>query len=106
VWQGNGFGALHEIASVQCDLEGQEEELRASTKVAKTVRDFCGYSKTKQEFIGKYGQRYQYGEASASGMVESSVKQVESKRMDKKQQMGYCEAGRASAGAGADPRAQ
>jgi hypothetical protein len=40
-----------------------------------------------------YGERYRYGEAIATGFVESTVNQVISKRMVKKQQMRWTKKG-------------
>jgi hypothetical protein len=62
-------------------------------ELAKSVRDFYGYIKTNQEFIPNYGERYRYGEAIATGFVESTVNQVVSKRMVKKQQMRWTKQG-------------
>jgi hypothetical protein len=93
LWHGNTFRALQEVQGLQWDLEGYAEELPASTKLAKSVRDFYGYIKTNQEFIPNYGERYRYGEAIATGFVESTVNQVVSKRMVKKQQMRWTKQG-------------
>jgi hypothetical protein len=87
LWHGNAFRALQEIEGVQFALEGYEEELPASTKLAKSVREFYGYIEANERFIPNYGERYRYGEAIATGFVESTVNQVISKRMVKQQQM-------------------
>jgi hypothetical protein len=76
LWHGNAFRALQE-----------EEELPASTKQAKSVRALYGYIEANERFIPNYGERCRYGEAIATGFVESTVHQVISKRMVKKQQM-------------------
>jgi hypothetical protein len=39
--------------------------------------------------VADYGERYRNGEKIASGFVESAINQVVSKRMVKKQQMGW-----------------
>jgi acyl carrier protein phosphodiesterase len=93
LWHGNVFRALQEIESIEWELEGYAEELPASTKLAKSVREFYGYIKTNQEFIPNYGERYRYGEAIATGFVEGAVNQVVSKRMVKKQQMRWTKQG-------------
>ncbi len=93
LWHGNVFRALQEIEHVQWTLEDCEEDVPASAKLAKSVRDFYGYIKTNQEFIPNYGERYRYGEAIATGFVESTVNQVVSKRMVKKQQMRWTKQG-------------
>ena len=97
LWHGNTFRALQEIEGVQWALEDYEEEVPFSMKLAASVREFYGYIKANQQFIPNYGERYRYGEAIATGFVESTVNQMLSKRMVKKQQMRFSEAGRASA---------
>ncbi len=92
-WHGNAFRALQAIKGLQFNLEGYEEELAASTKLAKSVREFCGYIEANQQFIPNEGERYRYGEAIATGFVESTVNQVVSKRMVKKQQMRWTKQG-------------
>jgi hypothetical protein len=42
---------------------------------------------TNAPFIPNYGERYRYGEAIATEFVESTVNQIVSKRLVKKQQM-------------------
>jgi hypothetical protein len=93
LWHGNVFRALQEIQGVQFDLEGYEEEAPCSAKLAKSVREFYGYIEANQQFIPNYGERYRYGEAIATGFVESTVNQVISKRMVKKQQMRWTKKG-------------
>jgi len=92
-WHGNAFRALQAIKGLQFNLEGYEEELAASTKLAKSVREFCGYIEANQQFIPNEGERYRYGEAIATGFVESTVNQVVSKRTVKKQQMRWTKQG-------------
>jgi hypothetical protein len=93
LWHGNVFRALQEIEGVQWELEDCEEAVPASTKLAKSVREFRGYIEANQHFIPNYGERYRYGEAIATGFVESTVNQVVSKRMVKKQQMRWTKRG-------------
>ena len=101
LWHGNAFRALQEIEGVQWVLEDCEDEVPASTKLAKSLREFRGSIEAKVQFIPNYGERYRYGEAIATGFVESTVNQVVSKRMVKKQQMRFSEEGGASAAASA-----
>lgn len=93
LWHGNTFRALQEIQGVHFELEGYEEELPASVKLAKSVREFYGYIEANERFIPNYDERHHYGEAIATGFVESTVNQVVSKRMVKKQQMRWTKKG-------------
>ncbi len=78
---------------MQWALEGCEEEVPFSTKLATSVREFYSYIEVNQQFIPNYGERYRYGEAIATGFVESTVNQVISKQMVKKQQMRWTQKG-------------
>jgi hypothetical protein len=57
------------------------------------VPEFDGYIKANERFIPNYGERYRYGEAIATGFVESTVNQVISRRMVKKQQIRWTKKG-------------
>lgn len=56
-------------------------------KLFKAVSEFHHYIEVNRAFIPNYGDRHRHGEAIASSFVESTVNQVVSKRMVKKQQM-------------------
>jgi hypothetical protein len=58
---------------VQFELASYEEELPASTKLAKSVQKFYGYIEANERFIPNYGDRYRYDEVIATGFVESTV---------------------------------
>lgn len=51
------------------------------------------YISRNRSFIPNYGERYRYGEAISTAFVESTVNQVVSKRMAKKQQMCWSKQG-------------
>jgi hypothetical protein len=59
----------------------------------KAVEEFRTYITNNCHLIPNYGERYRYGEAIATGFVESTVKQVVSKRFCKKQQMQWTKRG-------------
>jgi len=46
-----------------------------------------------RQFIPNYGEHYRNGERIASGFVQSAVHQIVSKRMAKRQQMGWSQRG-------------
>jgi hypothetical protein len=66
---------------------------RATPKLLKGVEELHTYVERNQEFVPNYGERYRNGERIASGFVESAINQVVSKRMVKKQQMGWSQRG-------------
>jgi hypothetical protein len=92
LWHGNVQEALETIEDIEDALDlSQEGESRR--KLVKAVREFCGYIEANQNFIPNYGDRYRHGEAISTAFAESTVNQVVSKRMIKKQQMQWTEAG-------------
>jgi hypothetical protein len=53
----------------------------------KAVAEFHTYIEDNRRFIPNYGERFRQGERISTGFVESTVNQVVSKRMVKRQQM-------------------
>jgi hypothetical protein len=62
-------------------------------KLLKAVEEFHTYIENNVGFIPNYGERYHHGERISTGFVESTVNQVVSKRMVKKQQMQWTKRG-------------
>jgi hypothetical protein len=92
LWHGNVFRALQEIESLifslDTDKTGPEQK-----KLLKMAEEFNTYITNNQQFIPNYGERYRNGERISTGFVESTVNQVISKRMVKKQQMRWTQKG-------------
>jgi len=93
LWHGKVFRALHVLEGVQWQLEDLDEEVRASRKLARAVAEFHGYITANEAFIPNYGERHRYGEVISTAFVESSVKEVISKRFVKNQQMRWTKKG-------------
>jgi hypothetical protein len=81
------------IEHVQWQLEALDEAVRASGKLARTVAEFHSDITANENFIPNYRDRYRYGEVIATAFVESTVKEVISKRMVKQQQMRWTKKG-------------
>jgi len=86
LWHGNVFRALQTIDDLEVALDSDGVSLE-QRKLLKTVTEFGGYIRANATSIPNYGERYRGGEAVSSAFVESTVNQVVSKRMVKKQQM-------------------
>ncbi|MGH3610324.1 MAG: ISKra4 family transposase [Pseudonocardiaceae bacterium] len=86
LWHGNVFRALQTVEDLTADLETLHPE-EEPTKLGKAVREFDSYLRANAERIPNYGERQRAGEAISTAFVESTVNQVISKRMVKKQQM-------------------
>jgi len=86
LWHGNVFRALQTVGDITLDLEtlhpGDEPG-----KLLTAVREFDSYLRANAERIPNYGERRRAGEAISTAFTESTVNQVISKRMVKKQQM-------------------
>jgi len=93
LWHGNVERALARIEDLQWDLELTVGDAETRTKLLKQLGEFNGYIQNNREFIPNYGERYRNGERISTGFVESTVNQVVSKRMVKKQQMAWTERG-------------
>ena len=87
LWHGNVFMALQILDDVIFDMEEFDEENSVVSNLFKHLSEFQTYIAQNRTFIPNYGDRYRYGETISTAFVESTVNQVVSKRMVKKQQM-------------------
>jgi hypothetical protein len=86
-WHGNvekGLECLDECYSI-CDEE--EIQYKNQQKLLKHLEELTTYVENNHHLIPNYGERRRYGEYIASSFVESTVNEVVTKRMVKKQQM-------------------
>ena len=93
LWHGNVYRALQIVEDLEWDLESQEERSERAKKLLKAVGEFHHYIEVNQASIPNYGDRYRHGETISTAFAESTVNQVISKRMVKKQQMRWTERG-------------
>lgn len=92
LWHGNVFCALQLLEDIEDDLScaGSKEKI---LKLYKAVNEFNVYIDNNRNFIPNYQDRHHYGECISSAFVESTVNEVVSKRMKKKQQMRWTQKG-------------
>jgi hypothetical protein len=93
LWHGNVDRAQERITDLQWELEITAGRTENGKKLLKQLREFEVYVRNNQDYIPNYGERYRNGERISTGFVESTVNQVVSKRMVKKQQMAWTERG-------------
>jgi hypothetical protein len=93
LWHGNVYRALQIVEDLECDLESDAGRTERQTKLLKAVSEFHHYIEANQAFIPNYGDRYRHGETITTSFAESTVNQVVSKRMVKKQQMRWTQRG-------------
>lgn len=84
--------ALDDLDALNEDLYFRSEEAVGTqetkqNKLWKLVNEFETYIKNNQVFIVNYGEKYRYDETISTAFVESTVNEVISLRMAKKQQM-------------------
>jgi hypothetical protein len=87
LWHGNTFQALQRLESLLINLEFPETPSDLTRKIAKVLGEFQTYISNNEGFIPNFGERRRNGEMISTAFVESTVNQVISKRMVKKQQM-------------------
>ena len=66
---------------------------QSGSKFYKYVDEFYKYITLNASFITNYGDRYRNGEIISTSFVESTVNEIVSKRMVKKQQMSWTKKG-------------
>ncbi len=87
LWHGNVYEACLSIDNLELILDDEDALTPKRRSMLRALRDFRVYITTNARLIPNYGERWRYGEAIATGFVESTVNQVVSKRFVKKQQM-------------------
>lgn len=94
LWHGNVFCALKTLESLSFELEEFDEKRGSKEyKFFQLLEEFQQYIKVNCVFIPNYSDRYRYGDKISTGFVESTVNEVVSKRMVKKQQMRWTQKG-------------
>ncbi len=92
LWHGNVFRALETMDDLAMDLDTEEPTAKEVT-LLKKFKEFETYIRNNAGFIPNYGERWRYGETISTAFVESTVNQVVSKRMVKKQQIRWSQKG-------------
>jgi lysyl-tRNA synthetase class I len=83
---GNTFRALQTVSRLHMDIDA-DEPTEKHKKLLKNLEEFETYIRNNTDSIPNYGKRYRYGETISTAFVESTINQVVSRRMVKKQQM-------------------
>jgi len=99
LWHGNVENALESLEEcylLLMDDEWDETEsikYENKNKFIKCLEELNTYVQNNRHMIPNYGERWRYGETIASSFVESTVNEVVTKRMVKKQQMQWSQLG-------------
>jgi len=92
LWHGNVFRALETMDDLAMDLDIEKPTAKEIT-LLKKLEEFETCIRNNAGFIPNYGEWWRYGETISTAFVESTVNQVVSKRMIKKQQMRWSQKG-------------
>jgi hypothetical protein len=83
----NVFRALQVIEDLEEDLDLEGEIGPERRKLRKAIAEFSGYLRANSTWIPNYGERQRSGETTSSAFAESTINQVVSNRMVKRQQV-------------------
>lgn len=87
LWHGNVRTALDYIEDCYMYCFDEEIKYKNIKKLEKHLEEFQIYIRNNRMLIPNYGERWRYGETISTAFVESTVNEVVTKRMVKKQQM-------------------
>ena len=94
IWHGNVDKVLDKIESFCEEIECQDlDNGNKKHSLKKWAEEFYIYIKSNQHLIPNYAERYRHNEIISTSFVESTVNEVISKRMSKKQQMRWTKEG-------------
>ncbi|WP_292991881.1 ISKra4 family transposase [Nitrosomonas sp.] len=93
LWHGNVERALDQIED--CVVISDDEAIRYTNrkKFLKHLDEMDIYIRNNQHLIPNYGEKWRYGETISTAFVESTINEVVTKRMVKKQQMQWTHEG-------------
>jgi DNA-directed RNA polymerase subunit RPC12/RpoP len=92
LWNGNVFEAVDAVSWLPDDIY-VEDPVEKHKKLIQKIEEFETYIRNNASLIPNYAERYRYGETISTAFAESTVNQVVSKRMVKKQQMRWSQKG-------------
>ena len=93
LWHGNVEKAQDCLEDCYCIAVNEDIDYKGQKNLIKYLEELETYIDNNRHLIPNYGERWRYGEAISSSFVESTVNEVVTKRMVKKQQMQWSEQG-------------
>ena len=84
---------LHHIIQIVNHWDDEYLHHQHQKKMLKHLEELTTYIENNRHIIPNYGERWRYNEAISSSFVESTVNEVVTKRMVKKQQMQWSSQG-------------
>lgn len=93
LWHGNVKQAEDCLENCYCIADTEDIHYKKQKKLIKYLEELGTYIDNNRHLIPNYGERWRYGETISSSFVESTVNEVVTKRMVKKQQMQWSQQG-------------
>jgi len=94
LWHGNVEKALDRLEECYLTCDNEEEvQYKNRKQCLKHVEELTTYVENNRHLIPNYGEKWRCGEVISSSFVESTVNEVVTKRMVKKQQMQWSQKG-------------
>lgn len=93
LWHGNVEKALDRLEDCCMICDGDDIQYKNQKKLLKHLDELTTYVENNRHLIPNYGEKWRYGEVISSSFVESTVNEVVTKRMVKKQQMQWSHIG-------------
>lgn len=93
LWHGNVVKGLDKLEECYCICTDEDLKYNNREKLVTHIEEIMTYVKNNRYIIPNYGERYRYGETITTSFVESTVNEVVTKRMVKKQQMQWSQEG-------------
>lgn len=93
LWHGNVEKALDRLEECYMICDGEGIQYKNQNKLIKHLEEMTTYIENNRHLIPNYGERWRYGEIISTSFVESTVNEVITKRMVKKQQMQWSQTG-------------
>jgi len=93
LWHGNVDQALERLEDCYMICDDEAIKYKNQKKMVKHLEEMTTYIENNYHLIPNYGEKWRYGETITSSFVESTVNEVVTKRMVKKQQMQWSHRG-------------
>jgi hypothetical protein len=93
LWHGNVDNALDQLEDSYLMCDDEHIQYKNQKKYLKHLDEMITYIRNNRHLIPNYGEKWRYGETISTAFVESTVNEVVSKRMAKKQQMQWTDRG-------------
>jgi hypothetical protein len=79
--------AVEVLEDPHAELDPAPEATERGRELLRILQESCGSIESTRTFVPHYGDRYRYRLAISTAFIESTINQVVSRRMVKKQQM-------------------